>query len=94
MTIPAHAELIHAFADGKTLQFKFRDMTWENWTQKFCPHFQDEDREWRIKVEPKVTRYLAYEDHNGWMLWRNDNYSEDCGYKRIPALDKEVTEEE
>ena len=95
MTIPAHAELIHAYADGKTLQYKVTefDNIFSDWDKEFCPCF-GRGHEWRIKPEPKVTRYLAYEDDNGWIHWRNaEQTALLVAFKRIPALDKEVTEE-
>lgn len=96
MTIPAHAELGIAFFQGKTLQYKVTefDNIFSDWDKEWCPCF-GRGYEWRIKPEPKVTRYLAYEDMGGWIYFRKENNLPPTnGYKRIPALDKEVVEEE
>lgn len=99
MSIPAHAELIHAFADGKTLEMRNSErMTdWTVWRHQYCPDFTINGREWRIKPEPKVTRYLAWEYHDGEFRMAREGsqyaerlYKNNVGWKRIPALDKEV----
>lgn len=98
MTIPAHAELGIAFFQGKTLQVKHPDsIHWFDFQYPDAPRFSEyaAGTEWRIKPEQNVTRYLAYEDMAGWIYFRKENNLPPInGYKRIPALDKEVTEEE
>lgn len=96
MTIPAHAELGIAFFQGKTLQYKVTefDNIFSDWDKEVCPCF-GRGYEWRIKPEPKVALYLAYEDDLGFLVRRRGAYlTLPSGWKRIPALDKEVTEEE
>lgn len=44
MTVPKHADLIHAFADGKALQYEEKSLKeWKDWANKFCPNTEHYD---------------------------------------------------
>ena len=88
--IPKHADLIHAFADGKVLQFHFED-EWHDWNEDHCPSFLIQEREWRIKPnEPKKVKCVGWFDgENLFML--KEGVEPKFPSKRIPELDREVT---
>ena len=60
--------IIHAFAEGKDIQYRTE---WSNgWTNSSVPKFHD-DREYRIKPEPREFTIVIYADddkraYNGW----------------------------
>lgn len=87
MSIPKHAGLIHAFADGKTLQYIHdRSKSWVTWEELHCPDF-NYAKEWRIKPdEPKKITYMCYEVPGGDLLW--SRYAKT--YFRLPELDYTV----
>lgn len=97
MTVPKHAELIHAFADGKVLQFlSSRSSNWLDYSNTMCPDFSD--GVWRIKPnEPKkavIATFISSRGHIEMCLKGTnafgDFYTED-GWKHYPELDREVT---
>lgn len=51
---------IHAWADGAEVEVKFFDGTeWtSNWMKDSCPDWHEEDRQFRIKPQPKPDFYL------------------------------------
>jgi hypothetical protein len=57
-----HAELIHAWADGAEIEYKFWGK-WNTWIGEECPPWNDKSTEFRIKPEPKpdVVRYYNSE---------------------------------
>jgi len=99
MTIPKNAELIHAFADGKVLQFK-RLNEWFDWEGGYLPavHLGGD---WRIKPdEPKKGILRKLRHSNGCVIegivgsdWYNTMITS-CRAIPIPQLDREVTLEE
>ena len=84
----------HAFFDGKTLQYRYEDGDWMDWTNSYCPGFKDGFR-WRIKPdEPKKVKLLAwFEQDTGYLNLRLESFGSpkhsDC--IRIPELDREIT---
>lgn len=95
MTTPhKYAELIHAFADGKTLQCARTDDTkWIDWEEPYCPSFGcSATTEWRIKPdEPKKVVYLCFENGHGALYWRREDMVVIGDKYPIPSLDREVT---
>lgn len=69
-----HADVAHAWADGKTIQ-EFRDGGWRDWIYEFSPRFFP-DEEYRIKPTPKpdAVRHLRVEKDN----WTACTNSEGC----------------
>ncbi len=56
MTVHKHANLIHAFADGKVLQYKEKGLEeWMDWTNKFCPNTEHYD----VRIKPDVRRLVV-----------------------------------
>ena len=45
----------HAFFDGKTLQYRYENGYWMDWTCSYCPGFS-ERLKWRIKPDDEVAR--------------------------------------
>jgi hypothetical protein len=95
MTLPKHADLIHAFADGKVLQYKQEDH-WFNYNGKLVPTFGVS--EWRIKPdEPKKAVIATLIDTDDGELSTCIYGRERCtnlqawGWLHIPELDREVT---
>ncbi len=95
MNIPKHADLIHAFADGKVLQFMDRGK-WKDWDSDYCPntvHY-----EVRIKPDEPKKAVIATLKHVhgaveqvevGSRIW--ENYVRDGGWIHLTELDREVT---
>jgi hypothetical protein len=92
--IPEYTDFIHAFADGKVLQY-FWNERWNDWERSYCPEFSD--HEWRVKpAEPKkaVIATLIYKDGDvQTALHESQRFlclvSE--GWKHVMPLDREVT---
>ena len=79
----------HAFFDGKTLQYRYENGYWMDWTCSYCPGFSTVI-EWRIKPdEPKRVGYRCYEKPSGELQWFREGTLK--GFKRIPELDLEIT---
>ena len=79
----------HAFFDGKTLQSRYGNGDWMDWTCSYCPSFEMGSK-WRIKPdEPKKVKYCCYEKVNGELQWFRENTLK--GFKHIPELDREIT---
>lgn len=64
-----YAEVIKAWADGKTIQFRYLHagvmLDWADFTASFagCPDFCDTNGvnyEWRVKPEPVVLKYRRF----------------------------------
>jgi hypothetical protein len=99
--IPKHADLIHAYADGKVLQRLVAQgdgtTDWLTWHSSYCPDFND-GNEWRIKPdEPKKAVIATWVSRSG-LVSHNvvgsevfGNYTSSEDWTHIVELDREVT---
>jgi hypothetical protein len=95
------AEMIEVMAAyGRGEKIEYSDvLTSSNWTAIKTPGWDWIVYDYRIaKPEPKTVKYLCFEFiSTGELVWSRED-SSSCvnrmasGMKRIPALDKEVTE--
>ena len=100
MTIPKHADLIHAFADGKVVQLRTKNLPtskWETWNNSYCPDFDFSCVEWRIKPdEPKkavIATMLFEEDGDIQFVVVGSEMYENMAnsWLHLKELDREVT---
>lgn len=74
-----HADVIHAWADGRTIQFKSTlDYDWHDY-RIGLPHFNEEDTEWRIKPDIKDFNYrvaIMQDDLDKPEYWPNTAFTE------------------
>lgn len=47
------ADVIHAWAEGKEIQWRFINCDWEELPLNRTPEFNNTQSEWRVKPEPK-----------------------------------------
>ena len=84
----------HAFFDGKTLQYRYVNGDWMDWTCSYCPGF-NEGFKWRIKPdEPKKVKLEAWINENGFLMHKanfGEGYVARGSWVRIPELDREIT---
>lgn len=80
--------VVQAFKDGKQIQFKDANNVWmvsvsPNWDfPRIC---------YRVKPsEPKVIKYLCYEDGNGYLIFKRGDIHQPS-LPRIPEFDMERT---
>ena len=83
----------HAFFDGKTLQYRYDNRDWMDWTCAYCPGFK-EGFKWRIKPdEPKKVKLEAWINENGFLMHKANfgkGYVARGSWIRIPELDCEI----
>ena len=90
-----HADVIHAWADGETIQYKDKTLlpplssvdTWHDWLSDKLrnPFFVDDRFKWRIKPEPWKYRVALMEADDGTCFMQLENSPSylDLGAKRV-----------
>lgn len=64
-----HAEVFHAIADGKTVQYRSKFGNWVDWDCHACSYnpITDNSIEWRVKPEDRIThKFLIVANHVGY----------------------------
>lgn len=75
------------------VEWRRRNDTDSAWANLLYPSWNWDVFIYRIKPQPKVTKYLCYADGNGFLIWRAEcNKAPFSGWKRLPEFDKEPTE--
>ncbi len=91
MTTPhKHADLIHAFADGKILQYMDKDR-WIDWAHDYCPNTVH----CTVRIKPGVAKKVKLEcwlhRNTGALMYRYEGADQPEYFVRLPELDREIT---